>query len=125
MTLEPVAPGMVGRTRLRVRPQEMVQDVQQGQHMRPIAAQLGLPNIIHDYVSNLFASALCDIMYIASPMEAISGRFVLGNGEYLLFTTDWISRASAGMVSPSAMRMMSPGTSSAAATLCRRPMTFA
>jgi hypothetical protein len=36
----------------------MVEDVQQGQHMRPVAAQLGLPNIIDDHVSNLFASAL-------------------------------------------------------------------
>ena len=36
----------------------MVQDVQQGQHMVPVAAQLSLPNIIDDHVSNLFASAL-------------------------------------------------------------------
>ena len=32
---------------------------------------------------------------------------------------DWISRASAGMVSPSSMRMMSPGTTSAAGMLRR------
>jgi hypothetical protein len=50
----------------------MVQDVQQGQHMRPIAVQLGLPNIIHDHVSNLFA--LMRQKYIASTVEAISGR---------------------------------------------------
>ena len=40
---------------------------------------------------------------------------------------DWISRASAGTVSPSSTRMMSPGTSSAAGMLCRAPsrMTLA
>jgi len=48
---------MVGRPRLRVRPQEMVQDVQQGQHVLPIEAQLGSPNIIDDHVSNRLASA--------------------------------------------------------------------
>ena len=40
---------------------------------------------------------------------------------------DWISRASAGTVSPSSMSMRSPGTTSAAEMLCRSPsrMTLA
>ena len=40
---------------------------------------------------------------------------------------DRINRASAGIVSPSSMRMMSPGTTSAAGMLCRAPsrMTLA
>jgi hypothetical protein len=40
---------------------------------------------------------------------------------------EWIRRTSAAMVSPSSMSRMSPGTSSAAAMLCREPprITFA
>jgi hypothetical protein len=86
MALEPLAPGMVGRPRLGVRPQEMVQDVQQGKHMRPVAAQLGSPNIIDDHVSNRLASAFLREEVCGQRRGSNSRKvFVFGNGEYLLF----------------------------------------
>ena len=47
---ELLAPGMVRWPGLRVRLEEMVQDMQQGQHMLPVAAELGLPNIVDNHV---------------------------------------------------------------------------
>ena len=34
----------------------MVQDMKQGKHVLPIAAELGLPNIVYNHVPDLFAS---------------------------------------------------------------------
>ena len=86
MALKPLAPGMVGRPRLRVRPQEMVQDVQQGQHMLPFEAQLGSPNIIDDHVANRLASAFLREEVCGHRRGSNSRQvFVFGDGEHLLF----------------------------------------
>jgi hypothetical protein len=53
---EPLAPGMMKRSSLRVRFQEMVQNMQQGQHMLLVAAELGLPNILDNHVTDSFAA---------------------------------------------------------------------
>ena len=41
-----------------VRFEEVVQDVKQGQHMIPVAAELCFPNIIDNHVSDFFGSVL-------------------------------------------------------------------
>ena len=49
---------MVKRPRLGVRLEEMVQDMQQRQHMLLVVAELGLPNIVDDDIPDAFAAML-------------------------------------------------------------------
>jgi hypothetical protein len=84
--LEPLAPGMVRWPGLRVRLEEMVQDMQQGQHMLPVAAELGLPNIVDNHVPDLFASVVLGQKVLGERRcDYFREVFVFGNGEHLLF----------------------------------------
>ena len=83
---DPPAPGMVRWSGFRVRLEEMVQDMQQGQHMLPVAAKLGLPNIVNYHVPYLFASVVLGQKILGERRCGDFGEvFVLGNGEHLLF----------------------------------------
>jgi hypothetical protein len=71
---------------LRVRLEEMVQDMQQGQHILPVAAELGLPNIVDNHVPDLFASVVLGQKVLGERRCDYFGEvFVFGNGEHLLF----------------------------------------
>ena len=83
---DPPAPGMVRWSGFRVRLEEMVQDMQQGQHMLPVAAKLGLPNIVNYHVPYLFASVVLGQKILGERRCGDFGEvFVFGNGEHLLF----------------------------------------
>ena len=68
-----------------------------------------------------------------SPASAATGSVSLDEGRLspvraasaVCSAVEWISRASAGIVSPSSIAMMSPGTSSAAGTRRRSPFRSA
>jgi hypothetical protein len=63
-----------------------MQDMEQGQHMLPLAAKLGLPNIVNYHVPNLFASVVLGQKILGERRCGDFGEvFVLGNGEHLLF----------------------------------------
>jgi hypothetical protein len=55
---EPVAPGVLRWSRLRMCQQEMMQDMEQGQHMLLVSAPLRLSNIVNDHMSNFLAAVL-------------------------------------------------------------------
>jgi hypothetical protein len=56
-----------------MRLQEMVEDMQQEQDVLLIAASLGLPNIVDNYVPDFFATVLLRRKVLASAVAAISG----------------------------------------------------
>jgi hypothetical protein len=64
----------------------MVQDVQQGQHMLLVAAELGSPNILDDHVPDSLAAMIAGQKVLS---ECRCGDFgevlVLGDGKHLLF----------------------------------------
>jgi hypothetical protein len=67
--------------------QEMVKDMQQGQHMLLIAISLGLPNIIDDHVPDFFGAVLLGQYVLSECRRSYFGKvLVLCNGEHLLFT---------------------------------------
>jgi hypothetical protein len=77
---------MVKRSSLRVRFQEMVQDMQQGQHMLLVAAELGLPNILDNHVTDSFAAMVAGQKVLSERCRSDFGEvFVLCDGEHLLF----------------------------------------
>ena len=63
-----------------------MQDMQQGQHMFFVAAELGLPKIVDDHVPNFFAAVLVGQKVLSECCCSDLGQvFVLGDGEHLLF----------------------------------------
>jgi hypothetical protein len=77
---------MVKRVGFRVRLEEMVQDMQRGQHMFPVAAKLGLPNIVNYHVPDLFAFVVLGQKILGERRCGDFGEvFALSNGEHLLF----------------------------------------
>src|SRR5262245_63649626 len=81
----PPAPGMMRWHRLRMRLEEVVQDMQQGERVRLVPDGLGVPDIVHDHVADLLAAVL-----VAHEVLGERGRgdlrqvLVLGDGEHLL-----------------------------------------
>jgi hypothetical protein len=64
----------------------MVKDVQQGQRMLLVAAELGLPKIIDNHVPDFFAAMLVGQKVLSECCCSDFGQvFVLGDGEHLLF----------------------------------------
>jgi hypothetical protein len=64
----------------------MVQDMQQGQHMLFVAAELGLPNIVHNHVPDFFAAVFMGQKVPSERRCNDFGKvFVLGDGEHLFF----------------------------------------
>jgi hypothetical protein len=71
---------------LWMRLQEMVEHVQQGQDVLPIAASLGLPDIIDNNVPNFFAAVLLGQKVLTECRCSDFGKmFMLCNGEHFLF----------------------------------------
>jgi hypothetical protein len=82
---EPLTPGMVRRLGLGVRLEKMVQDVQQSQHMLPVAPDLGLPNIVDNHVSNSFASVVLRQEVLSERRRCYFGKvFMFSNGKHFL-----------------------------------------
>jgi hypothetical protein len=83
---KPLTPGMVRWPGLRVRLQKMVQDVQQGQNVLLVAAELSSPDIVNNNVPDFFASVLLRQEVLS---ECCCGDFgevvMLSDGEHLLF----------------------------------------
>jgi hypothetical protein len=69
-----------------MRLQEMVEDMQQEQDVLLIAASLGLPNIVDNYVPDFFAAVLLRQKGTGEcGCSNFRKLFVLCNGEHLLF----------------------------------------
>ncbi len=69
-----------------MRLQEMVEDMQQGQDVLFIAASLGLPDILDNYVPDFFAAVLLRQKVLGECGCSDFGKMlVLGNGEHLRF----------------------------------------
>jgi hypothetical protein len=69
-----------------VRLEEAVQDVQQGQDMLPVAAELCLPDIIGDHVPDFFGSVLLAQKVVSESRRRDFGQvFVFGDGKHLFF----------------------------------------
>ncbi len=69
-----------------VRLEEVVQDVQQGQHMLSVTAELRLPNIVDNHIPDFFGSVLLVKKILReSRCRDFRQMFVFGDGEYLLF----------------------------------------
>jgi hypothetical protein len=84
--IQPATPGMLNRLSLWMRLQEMVEDMQQGQDVLFIAASLGLPDILDNYVPDFFAAVLLRQKVLSECGRSDFGKmFVLGNGEHFLF----------------------------------------
>src|ERR1700751_380241 len=83
-TSESCAPGMVRWTSLGMRLQEMMQNVQQHQHLRLIALdELGLANIVDDYIPNFFAPMLLRQQILSKRSRNDLGKMlVLGDCEH-------------------------------------------
>ncbi len=83
---EPLAPGMDRGCSLGMRPQEMVQNMKQGQHMLLVACELSLPNIVVNHLPNFFAAMLHGQEVCSERCCGDFGEvFVLCNGKHLLF----------------------------------------
>ena len=84
---EPLAPRMVRWSGLGMRLQEMVQDMQQGHHMLPVASgELGLPNIVDNHVQHFFTAVFLGQEVRSECCCSDFGEvFVLRNGKHLLF----------------------------------------
>jgi hypothetical protein len=82
---EKSAPGMLSRRRLRVHPEEVVQDMQEGQDVLLVAAMLRFPNVIDNHVTDFLGAVLC-----GKKIARKSGRgdfrdvLVFGDGEHFL-----------------------------------------
>jgi hypothetical protein len=64
----------------------MVKDVQQGQRMLLVAAELGLPYIIDNHVPNFFAAMLLGQEILGERCRSDLGKaLMLGDGEYVIF----------------------------------------
>ena len=81
----PLAPGMLRRSSFRVRLEEVMEHMQQGERMVPVAALLALPNIIDDHVPDLLSRALLAQKTCERRRSDFRKVLVLGDGEYLLF----------------------------------------
>ena len=69
-----------------VRLEEVVEDVQQGQHMLPVAAELCLPDIIDNHVPDIFGSVLLAQKVVSQSRCRDFGQvFVFGDGKHLFF----------------------------------------
>ena len=78
---------MLRRLGLSMGSQEMVKHMQQRRDMLPIAASLGLPNIIDDHVQDFFGTMLLRQNVLSERCCSYFGKvLVLCNGEHLLFT---------------------------------------
>lgn len=85
-SLELRAPGMVRWLAFGVRLEEVVQDVQQGQHMLPVATELCLPDITDNHVPDFFAPVLLAQKVASQSRRRDFGQvFVLGDGKHLFF----------------------------------------
>ena len=66
--------------------EEMVQDMQQDQHVLPVAGGLGLPNIVHNHVADFFASTVLGQKVLSERRRGDFWKvFMFGNGEHLRF----------------------------------------
>ena len=84
-TSELLAPGMLKRSSFRVRFEEVMEHMQQGERMFPVAALLSLPNIIDDHVPDLLSRVLLAEKTCERRGSDLRKALVLGDGEYLFF----------------------------------------